>query len=148
MNDEETIEARKYYIYEHIKKEKLGVDLKMLKLFIQNRCIETWLLGNRKLFTSKQPLESPLKDYAFYYDISKNNPELMGKYDQDYHADFHEKYLKAIFQAKGLKYSKTMPREAQKEYYLIELINRIKQESEHLLTFQALYQFCQELSNL
>ncbi|MGL5035928.1 MAG: hypothetical protein ACRC6M_19250, partial [Microcystaceae cyanobacterium] len=73
-------------------------------------------------------------------------PELMGKYDQDCHANFHEKYLKAIFQAKGLKYSKTMPRETQKEYYLKELINRIQQKPEHLPTFQALYEFCQELN--
>jgi hypothetical protein len=45
-------------------------------------------------------------------------------------------YLKTIFSSKNIAYTKKNPGEAQKEYYLNELIKRIKTESQHLKTFQ------------
>ncbi|MEH1836156.1 MAG: hypothetical protein V7L29_29910 [Nostoc sp.] len=72
----------------------------------QNRCIETWFLGNTKIY-SRQPQSEPLLDYTRYYDISVNCPELMGKYDKfNTHAQFHEAYLKELFRAKNINYSK------------------------------------------
>ncbi|NET62591.1 MAG: hypothetical protein F6K47_42810, partial [Symploca sp. SIO2E6] len=45
--DEDTVDARKKYIYDSIQKNNIELGKTQLVLIIQNRCIETWLLGNR-----------------------------------------------------------------------------------------------------
>ncbi|MEB3342355.1 hypothetical protein [Okeania sp.] len=55
------------------------------------------------MFDSRQPLS----DYVKYYDVSVEDPELMGNYNQDYNdAQFHFSYLKEIFIAKNISYAK------------------------------------------
>ena len=56
---------------------------------------------------SRQPQLHPLLDYTRYYNISSDCPELMGKYSTfNTHAQFHEAYLKELFRAKNINYSK------------------------------------------
>ncbi|MDJ0555180.1 MAG: hypothetical protein QNJ68_12210 [Microcoleaceae cyanobacterium MO_207.B10] len=146
--EEETVASKKQEIENFIVKNDLRLKLGKVKpiSIIQNRCIETWLLGNRKMFDSRQPLEKPLSDYAQYYDVSVKDPELMGNYSQDYnHAQFHFSYLKEIFAAKNTYYSKKNPRDAQSQSYLDELINRLTSDLEHLKTFQYFIDFCQKI---
>ncbi len=140
--DEERVEERVSYIYQFLEDKKFNLGKTEVVIIVQNRCIETWLLGNNKIFDSRQPKDSPLLLYAKYYDVSQNDPELMGKYDQGNHAEFHEQYLKEIFNAKNLTYTKKFPGEAQKKYYLEQLIKRIENNHEHLKTFQAFIEFC------
>ncbi|NER95972.1 MAG: hypothetical protein F6J86_19365 [Symploca sp. SIO1B1] len=144
--DEETIDARKKYIYDFIQENDIELGKTKLVLIIQNRCIETWLLGNRKMFNSKQPQEEPLSSYVNYYDVSQDDPELMGDYDGSNHAKFHGSYLKEVFKAKNLSYTKKFPGEAQKEHYLDQLLKRIDEKSEHLQTFQSFIQFCEMIN--
>ena len=110
-----------------------------------DRCIETWLLGNNKLFDSRQPQELPLSAYVKYYDVSQNDPELMGKYDQNNYGDFHEQYLKEIFNAKNLTYTKNNPGVAKQQYYLEQLIKRVENNNGHLKTFKAFIEFCEKI---
>jgi len=144
--DEDTVEERKNYIYDFIEKNKIELGKTKLILIIQNRCIETLLLGNRKMFDSRQPQEEPLSSYAKYYDVSQYDPELMGDYDGSNHAKFHGSYLKEVFKAKNLSYTKKFPGEAQKEHYLDQLLKRIDEKSEHLQTFQSFIQFCEMIN--
>jgi hypothetical protein len=146
--DEETVEERTEYIKSFIQKEDIELGKTKLVIIVQNRCIETWLLGNRKIFDSRQPQDSPLSDYVKYYDVSQEDPELMGAYQHKNHADFHQRYLKAIFRAKNIVYTKDKPRDAQKEYYLKELINRIRDRPDQLKTFQALVEFCDMIKDM
>ncbi|NES05039.1 MAG: hypothetical protein F6K22_20740 [Okeania sp. SIO2F4] len=144
--EEETVASKRKEIEEFIVKNDLRLKLGKVKpiSIIQNRCIETWLLANRKLFDSRQPLEIPLSDYAQYYDVSVKDPELMGNYSQNYnHAKFHFLYLKEIFKAKKINYSKKNPGKARNESYLDELKKRVVSEPEHLKTFQYFIDFCQ-----
>ncbi|MGD1715766.1 hypothetical protein [Dapis sp. BLCC M172] len=98
------------------------------------------------MFDSRQPLEKPLSDYAQYYDVSVKDPELMGNYSQDYnHTQFHFSYIKEIFRAKKINYSKKNPGEAKNQSYLDELKKRITLEPEHLKTFQDFIDFCQKI---
>ncbi|MGK7938885.1 MAG: hypothetical protein AB4062_01740 [Crocosphaera sp.] len=140
--DEDSIIERKEYINEFILDKQINLGKTELILIIQNRCIETWLLGNRQIFNSKQPQEPPLSDYVNYYDISQNDPELMGKYEFNNHAKFHEAYLKAILKANNLSYSKRLPRKTQEKDYFEELLIRIKDNPKHLQTFQDFINFC------
>lgn len=145
--DEDTVIERKKYIHDFIVSEKIELGKTELILIIQNRCIETWLLGNRKIFNSKQPQESPLLDYVNYYDVSQNDPEIMGKYVLKNHANFHEAYLKEIFRAKNLSYTKKHPGETQEKYHFEELLKRINNQSNHLQTFQTFIEFCNRVKN-
>jgi len=143
--DEELVEDRIDYIYQYIADKKFNLGKTELVIVVQNRCIETWLLGNNKLFDSRQPQELPLSTYVKYYDVSQNDPELMGKYDQNNYGDFHEQYLKEIFNAKNLTYTKNNPGEAKEKYYLEQLIKRIENNNGHLKTFKAFIEFCEKI---
>ncbi len=149
----ETVEIKRQEIEDFIVDNDLRLKLGNIKpiSIIQNRCIETCLLGNKKMFDSRQPLAKPLSDYVKYYDISSKDPELMGNYSEAYnHAKFHFSYLQKIFAARNIRYTKKYPRDAQNESYLDELIKRATSESEHLKSFQKFIDFCnmikQELS--
>lgn len=145
--DEDTVEDRKQVILDFVAQENIELGQIKLKIIIQNRCIETWLLGNNKIFDSRQPLQSPLSDYAQYYDVSQNDPKELGSFDRGNHADFHYAYLQAIFQAKKTNYSKTKPRIAQEDYYLEQLIKRVQQQNSHLKSFQEFIKFCSSIKN-
>jgi hypothetical protein len=112
-----------------------------LKIVIQNRCMETWFLGNSKIY-SRQPQSQRLIEYTRYYDVSRECPELMGKYESEVHAHFHGAYLKELFVAKNMQYSKTKPRDVQEKYYLEELESRSQRQTNHLPTFQNFIEFC------
>jgi hypothetical protein len=115
-----------------------------IKVIVQNRCIETWFLGNRKIY-SRQPQEPKLLNYTRYYNVSTDCPELMGQYDYDVHAHFHVDYLKELLAARNIQYSKTMPRDVQEEYYLQELQARVSRQSTQLPTFQYFLEFCESV---
>lgn len=143
--DEDTVNERESYIENLIQRKSKDLGDTKMKIIIQNRCIETWLLGNRKIFDSRQPLESPLSDYVNYYDVSQYDPEKMGKYNMRNHADFHLKYLQKIFEAKNISYTKKFPGDAMEAYYLEQLQKRVQDDSTHLETFQNLLSFCETL---
>jgi hypothetical protein len=112
-----------------------------LKIIIQNKCIETWFLGNSKIY-SRQPQSQALLNYTRYYNVSIDCPELMGDNGFNTHAQFHGAYLKELLTEKSIMYSKTMPREVRKKYYLNELQSRICGPSNHLPSFQNFIAFC------
>ncbi|WP_254568106.1 hypothetical protein [Oscillatoria sp. HE19RPO] len=142
--EEDTVESKKQEIDDFIKNSQIELGPIKLIPIIQNRCIETWFLGNRKMFDSRQKnIQPPLSDYVNYYDASIQDPELMGHYNESYnHAEFHETYLKEIFKAKNSSYSKKHPRDAQRDYYLIELMKRINRQN-HLISLKKFIDFCE-----
>jgi hypothetical protein len=58
---------------------------------------------------------------------------------------FHEGYLREIFKERNLSYSKSRPKEVQKEYYFQQIIARIKANSYHLHSFQGFLDFCSKI---
>lgn len=145
--DEDSVNFRKNEIDEYIKKNNLNISGINIVKIIQNRCIETWFLGNRKIFNTRQPKLDKLQQYFNYYDVCLKDPELMGNYNTQYnHAQFHELYLVAIFKAKGLTYSKKRPGIVLEKYYLKELQKRILDNRQHLKTFQSFISFCQQIN--
>ena len=92
---------------------------------------------------SRQPQSQPLLDYTRYYNISAHCPELMGKYSNfNTHAQFHEAYLKELFRAKNINYSKNNPGDVLKLYYLEQLLARVEENANHLRSFQDFIQLC------
>lgn len=146
--DEESVEERTQYIREFISNQKINLGETQVEIIVQNRCIETWLLGNRRIFDSRQPLELALSNYVNYYDVSQNDPEKMGKYEMRNHADFHCEYLREVFRAKKTTYSKKNPNDAKENYYFEELQKRVREQPEDLKTFQFFLEFCEKIRKM
>ncbi|MDB9315843.1 hypothetical protein PN462_22215 [Spirulina sp. CS-785/01] len=53
--DEDSVKERKEEIRTFIEEQNFELGSTKVKIIIQNRCIESWLLGNRKIFDSRQP---------------------------------------------------------------------------------------------
>lgn len=67
----------------------------------------------------------------------------MDKYpDFNTHAQFHAAYLKELFKAKNINYSKKNPGDVLKPYYIEQLLKRIKDQNQHLPSFQTFIEFC------
>ena len=140
--DEDTVDERKEYVNNIISSKDIDLGKTKIEIILQNRCIETWLLGNNKIFDSRQPQTLSLSDYVNYYDVSKFDPELMGDFNLRNHGDFHYQYLKEIFKARNSDYTKKKPRDALKKHYFERLQKRIEDNSTHLQTFQYFINFC------
>ncbi|MEG5031765.1 hypothetical protein [Microcoleus sp. AT3-D2] len=140
--EENTISDLETEIDEFLSQQKLKLNNAKLVLIFQNRCLESWLLGNRKIY-SKNPQDKPLLDYTRYYDVSVNCPENMGRYQEfNTHAQFHGAYLRALFEAKNITYSKKRPGDVLKAFYLEQLLARIQVQPEQLTTFRHFIDFC------
>ncbi|MFM2061194.1 MAG: hypothetical protein RLZZ507_864 [Cyanobacteriota bacterium] len=140
--EENAVSEIKQEIYDFLATEKPEMGNIELVLIIQNRCLETWFLGNRKIYT-RNPQDNLLLEYTRYYDVSIDCPELMGQYQSfNTHAQFHEAYVKELFRAKNINYSKRNPGDVVKQFYLQQLIERIESENTHLPTFQTFLEFC------
>jgi hypothetical protein len=147
--EEQTVTSVKNEIYTFLNSEPEKYDLRTTKLvlIIQNRCLETWFLGNKRVF-SRQPQSPILLEYMRHYNVSVDDPELMPKYSSfNTHAQFHFEYLKAIFSEKKICYSKKNPGEALQQYYLQQLIARINQDPNHLETFRYFISFCNTIKH-
>lgn len=127
---------RKNKVLEHI--EKSGVALNTnckLEIIIHNKCIETWFLGNQKVY-KRNPEGEKFRTYSKYYNVEINDPELMLKLPEfSRTAHFHEAYLKAMLDEHGIRYRKARPKEVLKKHYLDELIRRINDTPNHLKSF-------------
>lgn len=106
-------------------------------LIVQNRCIETWFLGNSK-FYRRNTSNPEMLNFHFFYNVKTNDPELMG-YDNDYetHSAYHLAYLKKMISENRQVYSKRKPTAVCDPKYINELIKR-KQDKAHLSSFGVL----------
>lgn len=149
--DEVTVEERVAELETYIQKYKdQGVELNetcQFILVVQNRCIETWFLGNKNIYSSNSNSE-PLISYKRYYNVSKDDPEEMGNFREEYtHQDFHLQYLRALLRDKRMKYRKeNLSRTVANSIYLNRIITRFE-DTNHLQTFGEFILFCDALKN-
>lgn len=147
--DAATVYQRESKIFNLMNEKQIAlVNNTSLQIVVQNRCIETWFLGNRKVYT-RNPQKCPrFIEYAQFYNVSQNDPELMGKsghFDGSI-SNFHFSYLKAMFNERGnMAYSKSNSTEVQRSSYLNELTRRVKDEPAHLNTFISFLKFCNKI---
>lgn len=125
-----------------------GISLNSAELIVFEHqvCMESWFLGNRKVF-KKNPQEKKLVDYINFYDVSVNNPEYMESInisEFSTKAQFHYDYLHKMLLERNLNYTKNNPITVQQLDYLNELINRCT-TTKDLLTFKAWYDFVKKL---
>lgn len=139
---------REAEVHRAIAEQSLDLGVTRLKVIVQNRCIETWLLGNRRI-VSRTPQSTRLNEYLRFYDVRSLDPESMGLHTEfSLHAPFHGSYLKEILRERGLTYSKQNPGHVCNPSYVRELASRIADEPGHLRTLQDLFGFCKMVGEI
>lgn len=113
-----------------------------LLVFEHKICMESWFLGNRRVFKSN-PQDPDYMRYVRFYNVGTENPELMGNGDEERFttkAQFHHQYLRLMLRERNMHYAKSNPQTVCSEAYLNELIARY-QEADDLKTFGSWYEF-------
>ncbi|MFD2112086.1 hypothetical protein [Thiorhodococcus fuscus] len=134
---EKTDEVRSF-----VKDEGLVIGDDSLKIFPQIVCMETWFLGNKRIY-SRNPSDKDVALLSRHYDVSVYDPEIMPK-PNDYVgtlARFHYSYLKAMFRDKNISYSKSRPGAVCEPSYVRHLVNRLESEPSCLQSMRHLLGF-------
>lgn len=144
----DTEEESRMYIETKIQEEidKIGVKLVDTDLFIfeQKVCMETWFLGNQKIFKNN-PAGKDMIEFMRYYNVKTSDPEEMGTIDEDRYnkAQFHFRYLKRMLEERNITYNKSHTDTVRTEDYLNELIKRYE-NTHHIATFGSWYEFVRD----
>ncbi len=140
--DESSVEDR----IKEVEDISINLTKEELIIIVQNRCVETWFLGNREIYT-RQPANHSFIKYNKFYNVSENDPELMRKSSnfKGSIAAFHEEYLKEMLREKHLKYSKRNPKTVCEPLYIERLQSRVE-ETKHLRTLKKFFDFCHNIN--
>jgi hypothetical protein len=140
--EELAVAERRREVFDCVTRFRGGLARAELSVIVQNRCIETWFLGNRKV-VSRTPQSEVLRRYLAFFDIRKEDPEQMGVFKGFVsHASFHGKFLEEVFAERGIRYSKTRPGHVMDAAYLDELLYRVRGQPRDLPTFQQFLELC------
>ena len=142
----DTEEETREYIEEQISEAVKGNGEKLkdtqLLVFEQKVCMETWFLGNRKVFKANAQ-DEVLLSYISEYNVRDLNPEDMKNLRPENYstmAQFHHDYLKRMFRERNMRYRKSKPDEVCKEPFLEQLISRYH-DTNDIKTFGSWYEF-------
>ncbi|MDR2918200.1 MAG: hypothetical protein LBV72_02390 [Tannerella sp.] len=132
------VDARVDEIKNYIEKSDVKLNDKCkIDFVIQNVCIETWFLGNRKVI-KRNPAGDKLGEYKRHYNVINEDPELMEKMENFRNkAHFHISYFKEALKEHDLSYSKSNPKIVTEKSYLDELIKRVN-DTTHLSSLKNL----------
>lgn len=144
--DEQNIEQCKQDVIDFMESENLVLSNSIqFEIIVQNKCLETWFLGNSKIF-KKNPENDFLKECVSFYDVKSEDPELMGKI-LDFEGStsiFHSSYLQKLLLERNIRYSKNNPQGVIEEYFLQNLISRNKKTG-HIPSFKSFVDFCDKI---
>jgi hypothetical protein len=142
--DESTVNERIQQINNFIEKEGLKLRSTGFKIIVQNRCLETWFLGNRVVYP-RQPKRKTFREYSKFYNVSIDDPELMKLYIGFKSISFfHYSYLKEMLLERHIKYTKNTPRAVTEPQYINQLIARVE-DTEHLQSLKDFFDFCNSI---
>lgn len=142
--DESTPRERTQRINQLLAEEKLQLKSSRLKIIVQNRCIETWFLGNNTVYP-RQPVGRDFIKYAKFYDVSRDDPELMGLYKGFPSISmFHYSYLKEMLAERNIIYSKYSPKAVIEPSFIERLLSRVSTTA-HLKSLKDFFEFCDSI---
>lgn len=112
-------------------------------VIVADCCIESWLLGHRRL-VPRQPTDTALVELKRFYDVSRDDPERMSCPSEHplERARFHYEYLRQVFWHHGQAYTKERPGIATEANYLSALRDRCLDPAHapaHLASFRLLW---------
>jgi len=110
------------------------------RFIVANCCIESWLLGNRKV-VRHTPGSAELRRLMALYNVRDHDPERMPNHGSHTRAVFHGEYLRAVFAERDLHFSKERPGLAGEPAYFAEMRKRTSESTDgvpHLASFAEL----------
>lgn len=143
------VEERKLELLSYIEDSEVKLsNFCELHIIVQEVCIETWFLGNRKIVT-RNPQSQKLIEYIDYFNVRLEDPELMSLIPNSYRtrAQFHYSYFREVLKEKKISYRKNSSDVVQKKTYFKELVSRIS-ETEHLRSFNTFYNLLLEIKKI
>jgi hypothetical protein len=144
--DESSVDIRKREVTTFISDNNLNLRNTELVIIPQNRCIETWFLGNRRVYKNN-PQNLSLLEFINFYNVQTLDPEEMGFIvDFNTHSQFHYEYCKLMLLERNIRYSKKNPQGVTELTFLDRLIERI-QTTDHLNSFSVFIEFCYKVRN-
>jgi hypothetical protein len=144
--DEQNIQQCKQDILDFMTNENLVLSNNVqFEIIVQNKCLETWFLGNSKIF-KKNPDNDFLRECVAFYDVKSDDPELMEKIAnfEGSTSVFHSSYLQQLLLERNIRYSKNSPQGVIEEYFLQNLINR-NRKTGHIQSFKSFIDFCDKI---
>lgn len=127
-------------VKEFIDKECSEIDAEVV-IIIQNHCIETWLIGNKKLDISNIN-NSELTEYRDHYNVNVLDPEGLRSYDERSIGQFTKKYLKLALMENDHRMNYTPSKE-----YFDQLVKRFEEDN-HMKSFGIFLVKMKELSRI
>jgi hypothetical protein len=146
--DEATIEEQRLEVQEKFDAFNIQLGDCQTEIIVQNRCIETWLLGNRGKY-QQYILRTDSRQFINFYNVHNDDPELMNK-PGDLSATishYHFNYLRHLLHSQSILYSKRHPRSTSSPEYLQALQHRIQQTPTHLHSLQNFLNLCNTIHN-
>lgn len=145
--DDKSVAERELEIQDYLLKNAINLNPQThFVIILQRCCIETWLLGNRRIF-KKNSEDIELKTWIKHFNVSINDPEMM-PLPANYNGaigNFHKMYLKRMLNERRISYNETQTNAVVDATYLNEIINRFKGTG-HIATFGKLLDFCKKLN--
>ncbi len=143
--EELTVQERITEIKGFIEKENVTLNSNCtIDFVIQNVCIETWFLGNKRI-VKKIPEGLLLKEFINHFDVRIDDPEQMKKIEGHRNkAAFHYSYFREILKEKNLHYSKSRPNIVLEKTFFDQLEKRVN-ETNHLKSFKQLLTLLYEI---
>lgn len=143
--EDRTIEETKSEVYSFMDQNQICLTTAKLTIIVQNCCVETWLLGNKRVF-ARTSANQDFRDCVSFYNVRTRDPELMEINPAKLHnkAGYHEYYLKQLLKERNSRYSKKNPGITKEKYYFDELISRFR-ETNHISSFGDFVDFVNSL---
>ena len=142
--DEAAVEERKEEIGRLFRPGALELEAELV-VIVQNRCLETWFLGNRRVYP-RNPLDETFRRFCEFYNVSEKDPEQMPNFPGfSRTAQFHEEYLKRMLREKNIRYTKRYPGNVGEPSYIKALQKRLNDTPDHLKTLEEFFSFCKEI---
>lgn len=138
-----TVDHRKTIVWNKIQEKYSIDDLDFeIKIFVCNRCLETWLLGAQGYLPSYVEPSADIYKYWNFYNVDKYNPELMLKPIDEVCSisKFHFHYFHDVMLYNHLKYTKKKPQCVLTTDFFQRLENRVIQTND-LISFREFYDF-------
>ena len=90
-------------VNDFIKTERLKLENCLLHVVVAKKCLETWFLGNKKVY-SRNPKNLKFIPFTKFYNVSENDPELMDKASDftESSSIYHFNYLKQMLKEKNI----------------------------------------------
>jgi hypothetical protein len=108
-SEEFTREEKFFEMKNHVENKNCSIPIDII---VQHFCIETWLLGNKKI-GPRNPSSVKLKNYKNIFDVLCYDPELLPENEEEElnRAQFAFSYIKALLNEKfrNLSYTKKNP---------------------------------------